>query len=53
MLVSKCCKERVEVENDCFVCDACGRICNTLTPWALGNEHDTERMHPEIEAVFN
>lgn len=49
MLVSICCKERVEVECDCFVCHACGRICNTLTPWALGinNEHDTERVHSE------
>jgi hypothetical protein len=51
MLVSKCCKESVSVEFDCYLCNSCGRICNTLTPWALGvdNEYtyDTSRICSE------
>jgi hypothetical protein len=48
MLISRCCKEKVGVESDYFVCDSCGKPCDTLCVLIMENLfHDDERMCKE------
>jgi hypothetical protein len=47
MIVSRCCKDFVNVQMDHFVCENCGRPCDTVCAVGLGYKenvgHDDER----------
>lgn len=51
MIVSRCCKKGLFIEHDYYVCDDCGRSCDTIM-WTTteGDNHDP-RNDSQIETV--
>lgn len=42
MIVSRCCKDKVAVELDYFICDKCGKPCRTIFSLQLSTDKDDE-----------
>ncbi len=44
MIVSRCCKEGLDVECDYFICEKCGKPCDTIFVINLETDsHDDKR----------
>ncbi len=54
MIVSRCCKDFVNVEHDYFVCQNCGRPCDTVSAINLeAFSHDDKRAVFEGQEVID